>query len=112
MRMSINLLYSKGTSEKLWCILKSHKIRSTYYTKNTLHKLLCKPKEKIATEHKNITGYEINCSNCEALYFSESKGSLKSQHKRYVKNCDCEHCWEQITTLAGIRRKLLIQKAG
>ena len=44
-RMSINLPYVEGTSEKLRRILRSHKIRSTFYTENTLCKLLCKPKD-------------------------------------------------------------------
>ena len=35
-RMSINLLYVEGTSEKLRHILRSHKIRSTFYTESTL----------------------------------------------------------------------------
>ena len=34
-RMSINLLYIEGTSEKLWHILRSHKI-TTFYTESTL----------------------------------------------------------------------------
>ena len=47
--------------------------------------------------------FEIDCSNCEAVYFGESKRSLKSrsnEHKRSVRNCDCDkneiakHCWE------------------
>ena len=101
--MSINLPYVKGTSEKLRRILRSHKIRSTFYTENTLRKLLCKPKDQVATEDKNNIVYEIDCSNCEAVYFGESKQSLKSrsdEHKRSVRNCDCDkneiakHCWE------------------
>ena len=44
-RMSIKLPHIEGTSEKLWCILTSHKIRSTFYNENTLHKLLCKSKD-------------------------------------------------------------------
>ena len=44
-RMSINLPYIEGTSEKLWCILRCHKIRFSFYTENTLCKLLCKPKD-------------------------------------------------------------------
>ena len=44
-RISINLSYVDGTSEKLWRILRSHKIRSTFYTEMTLRKLLCKPKD-------------------------------------------------------------------
>ena len=61
--MSINLPNVGGTSEKLQRILRSHKIRPTFYTKNTLHKLLCKPKDRVATEDKNNIVYEIDCSN-------------------------------------------------
>ena len=39
-RMGINLPYVEGTSEKLRRILRSHKIRSTFYTENILRKLL------------------------------------------------------------------------
>ena len=96
-RMSINLPCVEGTSEKLRGILRSHKIGSTFYTESTLRKLLCKSKDGVATV------YEIDCSNCEAVYFLESKRSLKSgsaEHKRSVRNCDCDkneiakHCWE------------------
>ena len=47
--------------------------------------------------------YEIDCSNCQAVYFGESKRSLKSlydEHKRSVRTCDsdnneiAEHCLE------------------
>ena len=78
-------------------------IRSTFYTKNALRKLLCKPKDRDASEDKNNIVYEIDCSNCEAVYYGESKRSLKLRsykHKSYVKNCDCDnneiakHCWE------------------
>ena len=100
-RISINLPYVEGTSEKLRRILRSHKIRSTFYTEKTLRKLLCKPKDEVATEDKNIA-YEIDCSNYQAVYFGESKRSLKSrsdEHKRSARNCDCDkneiakHCW-------------------
>ena len=40
-RMSINLPYVEATSEQLRCTLRSHKIRSTFYTESTLRKLLC-----------------------------------------------------------------------
>ena len=43
-RMNINLPYVEGTSENLRRILRSHKIRSTFYNENTSHKLLCNPK--------------------------------------------------------------------
>ena len=68
-----------------------------------MRKLLCKPIEyQVAPEEKTIA-YEIDCSNCEAVYFGESKRSLKShsdEHKRSVRNCDCDknemakHYWE------------------
>ena len=86
-RMSINLPYAEGTNEKLWCILRSHKIRFTLYTEMTLHKLLCKLKCWVATKDKNNIDYEIDCSNCQAVDFGESKWSLKlrsDERKRSV----------------------------
>ena len=75
------------------------------------------------TEVKNKIVNEIDFGNSKAIYFDQSKLSLKShsdEHKRSVRNYDCEknkiaqNWWEEdnITTLAEIRRKLLIQKAG
>ena len=58
-KMSTNLPYVEGTSEKLRRILRSHKIRSTFYTENTLPKLLCKPKDRVAAEDKKNIVYEI-----------------------------------------------------
>ena len=77
--MSINLPYVEGTSEKLQRKLRFHKIRSTFYTESTLRKLRCKPKDQVTTEDKNNVVYEIDRSNCEAVYFGESKRSLKSR---------------------------------
>ena len=51
--MGINLPYVEGTSEKMWHIPRSHNTRSTVYTENTLHKLLCKLKCRVTTEDKN-----------------------------------------------------------
>ena len=48
--MSINLPYIEGTSEKLQRILRSQKKRSTFCTESTLHKLLCKPNDRVSTE--------------------------------------------------------------
>ena len=101
-RMSINLPDVECTSEKLRHILRSQKVRSTFYTEKTLRKLLCKPKDRVATEDKNNIVYEIDCSNCQAVYFGESKRFLKSrsvEHKRSVRNCGfdneiAKHCWE------------------
>ena len=88
-RMSINLPYIEGTSEKLWHILRSHKIRLTFYTKRNLRKLLCKPRDQVATEDKNNIVYELDCSNCQAVNFGASK-SHPDEHKRSARNCDCD----------------------
>ena len=79
----------RKTSEKLRRILWSHKIRSTFYTDKTLCKVLCKPKDRVATEDKNNIVHEIECSNCQAVYLGESK-SRSDEHKRSVKNFDCD----------------------
>ena len=92
-RISINLPYVEGTSEKLRRIFRSHNIRSTFYTEMALRKLLCKPKGRVTTEDKYNIVYETDCSNCQEVYFGESKRSLKSrsdEHKRSVRNCDCD----------------------
>ena len=56
----------------------------------------------MATVDKDNIVYEIECSNCQAVYFGKSKRSLKlpsDEHKRSVRNCDCDkneiakHCW-------------------
>ena len=59
-RMSINLPDVECTSEKLRHILRSQKVRSTFYTEKTLRKLLCKPKNQVAAEDKNNIVYEID----------------------------------------------------
>ena len=56
------------------------------------------------------------------MYFGESKRSLKlrsDEHERSAKNCNFEKneivrkiAGKQITTLAGIKRKLLLGKAS
>ena len=117
-RISINLAYAEGTSEKLRRILRSHKIRSTFYTEMILCEFLCKPKDRVATEDKINIAYEIHCSNCQAVYFGESKRSLRSlsdEHKRsgiviVIRIKLLNTAGKHITT--GIRRKLLIGKAG
>ena len=79
----------EGTSEKLWHILRSHKIRLTFYTKRNLRKLLCKPRDQVATEDKNNIVYELDCSNCQAVNFGAPK-SHPDEHKRSARNCDCD----------------------
>ena len=122
-RMSINLPYVEGTSEKLRRLLRSNKIRSTFYTEMTLRKLLCKPKDRVATDDKNNIVYEIDCSKCQAVYFGESKRSLKLrsyEHKRsdlsgiaiVVRMKLLNTAGKQIAILTGVRRNLLIGKAS
>ena len=65
--MSVNLPYVEDTIEKLQRILRSHKIRSTFFTGSTLRKLLRKPKDGVATEGKNNIFCEIGCSNCRTV---------------------------------------------
>ena len=86
--MSIHLLYVEGSSENLRCILRSHKIRN-----QKIEQL-----QKI----KNNVVYEIDCGNCETVYFGDSKRSLKSfpdERNRSVWNYNCEkneipkNCW-------------------
>ena len=89
-RMSINLPYIEGTSEKLWGMPRSCKVRSTFYNQSTLCKVLCKLKDQAATDYKSniVKGIVIVVR-------------MKLQNT----------VGKQITTIAWIRRKLLIGKA-
>ena len=70
-------MYVERTSEKLRQIIRSYKIRSTFYTESTMHKLICKPNDRVVTEDKNNTVYEIDSFNSSKFYFGESKWSLE-----------------------------------
>ena len=83
--MSIIFPYNEDASEKLQGILRFHKIRSTFYTENTLRNFFSKPKNRVATEDNNIA-YETDCSNCEAVYFGESKQSSKNRVQMNIKD--------------------------
>ena len=89
-------------------------INKIFYTEMTLHKLLCKSKDRVSTEDKNNIVYEIDCSNCQAVYFGESNWSLRSHSgiAIMIRMKLLNTAGKQITTLTGIRRKLLIGKAG
>ena len=58
-------------------------------TESTLRKLLCKPKDRVATEDKN----NIVCE-------TDLLKSRSDENKRSVRNCDCDkneipkHCWK------------------
>ena len=101
--MSLNLPYVAGSCQKLGRTLRSHKIRYTFLTEMTLHKLFLNQKIQQLQKIKSISTLVIDCSNCEAVYFGESKRPLKlhsGEHKRSAKNRDCEKnkivkdCWE------------------
>ena len=81
-----------------------------------MHKLRCKPKDRVATEDKNNIDYQIDCSKCEAISFGESKQSLKvrsDEHKRSVRNCNCDknkiakHCWEADINFSWDQKKVI-----
>ena len=102
----------KGTCQKLQCILVTDKTRSTFSTGKTLHKLLCKLKDRVDTEDKSIA-YEIYCNIFEAVCSSECKCSSKLRSvklNRSVKNFDnerniiAEHCLEKDSNVKKLRK--------
>ena len=86
-----------------------------------MRKLVCKLKDQVATEGENNIVYETDCSNCKAVYFGKFKRSVNrvSINPRDLPEIAIVNVMniqntvgKQITTLAWIRRKLLIGKAG
>ena len=67
-------------------------------------------------EGKNNIVHDIDCSNCEAVYFSESKRFLKAhpeEHKKSVGNCNSDkneiskHCWEADPNFNWYQKKVI-----
>ena len=92
----------------------------TFYIDSTLCKLLCKPKDRVAREDKNNIVHEIDCNNCEVVYFGEPKRFLKSrsnEHKISVRNGNCEnneiakYCWEADHNFSWDQEKVVDRKS-
>ena len=90
-RMSVNLPYVEGASEKQQQILRSHKIRSTLYTKHICEIYFVNPNIE---QLQKITAISFMKSTVVTTK------SRSVEHKISFWNCDCEkneigeHCWE------------------
>ena len=84
---------------------KSHKIRSTFYTESTLCKVLCKLRDRVVTEDKNNIVYIIDCSNCERIYFRETKCSVFRLTQKICQELQLWKVWN-CKTLLGSRSQL------
>ena len=62
-RKSINLPHVEGTSKKLRRVLRSNKIRSTFYTKITFKNLFGKPKDRVLQRIKTILLMKLTVVN-------------------------------------------------
>ena len=96
------LPYIPKTSETLKRIFKTHNIRCSFQSKDTLRKALSKPKDIVEEERQNNIVYKIPCGDCPATYIGETKRSFETrakEHARAVKNGDTNkneiamHCW-------------------
>ena len=93
-RMSMNLPYIEGTSEEVRRILRSHKVRSTFYTENTLRKLLCKPKMEQLQKMKAILFMKLSVVTTKQSTLNNLKRSFKlrsAENKISAQNCDCDN---------------------
>lgn len=84
----MTLSHIKNVSEKIFWIIRSHKIRSTFCTKNRLRKLPCESKDHVTAEQKNDVIYEIERNNCQVVVsWTQKLIEIKIHgHKRSVKN--------------------------
>ena len=87
-----------------------------------MRKLLCKPKHRVVIEDKSNIFYEIVYGNFDAVFFGESKKSLKmcSDYTKHLSGNAIAKKKRICTTLSRtrsevqklIRRKLMIGKVG
>ena len=116
MNRSSSLPYIKGTNETLKRIFATHKIKRSFYSKETLQKHLSKPKDLIELDKKSNVVYKISCKDCNVSYIGETKRSFKvrtNEHKRAVKNPDvdknetADNCWKNDHEINWEERKVI-----
>ena len=103
----------EGTNEKLRSSFRSQKTRSTFYTKNTLPKLIFKLIDWVAAEVKTTTFIKLTVVTAKQIPVMNLNNTkdlpefVTVKKKMVLGNT----VGKQLTTLAGIRTKLLIGKA-
>ena len=108
--MSINLPYIEGTREKLRAILGSHKVRFTFYTEITLRKLLCKPRDRVATEVRKRSFMKLTVVTVFKIMFRWTKRSAKSSNCE--KNEIPKQSFEEDDNFSWDQKKVDYREAG
>ena len=108
--MSINLSYIEGTREKLRAILGSHKVRFTFYTEITLRKLLCKPRDRVATEVRKRSFMRLTVVTVFKIMFRWTKRSAKSSNCE--KNEIPKQSFEEDDNFSWDQKKVDYREAG
>ena len=88
--------YTKGLSEELRRTFSIHRVDSFFKPRNTLHQLLCSPKDPAKKEETCGMIYKINCEGiskdcgCRITYIGETGRTLKARF--------AEHQWPSTRT--------------
>ena len=60
-------------------------MKATFYTQTTLRSLSSKPKDHIPKKDRNNTVYQLNCKDCEAIYYmGETKQTLNIRAEEHI----------------------------
>ena len=86
------LPYVQGISEKIGRILKQQKVKVAYKPDLTINSLFPRPKELDDSDRqKSGIVYNINCTQCNFVYYCQTERSLKTriaEHKKAVVGFD------------------------
>ncbi len=83
--------YVKGMSERIRRILKPYNILVAHKPSRTVQNVLIKVKDPSPKNSRMEAVYEIECAECPASYFGETRGTLGcrvKEHKRCIANKD------------------------
>ncbi len=80
----VGLPYTKGLSEELQWIFKSHGVPTYHKPSCTLRQMLVYPKDKNKKEQQCGIVYEITCEDCKEKYVGETARTLGTRLKEHT----------------------------
>ncbi|RLU21148.1 hypothetical protein DMN91_005521 [Ooceraea biroi] len=83
-RVSVSIPYIKGFSENVSRILKRFKLNVIHVTNKKLKCVIKCGKDRLSHEDKTGVIYKINCANCDACYFGQTKRHLDTRVKEHI----------------------------
>ena len=75
--------YYPGLTEKIWCCLSNHNVKTVLKPCNTIGKKLARHKDSVDPDMRQGAVYQIPCHDCDFSYIGETKRSFSIRKKEH-----------------------------